>query len=45
MTQQGKRMRVDSRIGFAYHALKLALLANGDRYEVDSNMFVSNKWH
>jgi hypothetical protein len=39
MAQQGKQMRVGARKGFAYHSVKLVLLANGNRYEVDSNMF------
>jgi hypothetical protein len=39
MAQQGKQMRVGAREGFAYHSVKLVLLANGDRYEVDSNTF------
>ncbi len=37
MAQQGKQMRVGAREGFAYHSVKLVLLANGNRYEVDSN--------
>ncbi len=38
MAQQGKQMRrVGAREGFAYHSVKLVLLANGDKYEVDSN--------
>jgi hypothetical protein len=40
MAQQGKQMRVDARKGFAYHSVKLVLLANGNRYEVDSNTFL-----
>ncbi len=39
MAQQGKQMRVGACEGFAYHPLKLVLLANGNRYEVDSNTF------
>ncbi len=39
MTQQGKQMRVGACEGFAYHSVKLASLANSDRYEVDSNTF------
>jgi hypothetical protein len=35
----GKQMRVGAREGFAYHSVKLVLLANGNRCEVDSNMF------
>jgi hypothetical protein len=37
MAQQGKQMRVGAREGFAYHSVKLVLVANGNRYEVDSN--------
>ncbi len=37
MGQQGKHMRVGARESLAYHSVKLVLLANGDRYEVDSN--------
>jgi hypothetical protein len=36
MTQKGKQMRVGARKSFAYHSMKLVLLANGKRYEVDS---------
>ncbi len=32
-------MRVGAREGFAYHSVKLVLLANDSRYEVDSNTF------
>jgi hypothetical protein len=39
MAQQGKQMRVGALEGFAYLSVKLVLLANGDRYEVDSNTF------
>jgi hypothetical protein len=40
MAQQGKQMRVGACEGFAYHSVKLVLLANGgNRYEVDSNTF------
>ncbi len=39
MARQGKRMRVGAREGFAYHSVKLVLLANGDRYKVDFNTF------
>jgi hypothetical protein len=35
MAQQGKQMKVGAREGFAYHSVKLVLLANGNRYEVD----------
>ncbi len=39
MAQQGRQMRVGSGEGFAYHLVKLVLLADGNRYEVDSNTF------
>jgi hypothetical protein len=39
MAQQGKQMRVGARKGFVYHSVKLVLLANGNKYEVDSNTF------
>jgi hypothetical protein len=39
MAQQGKQMRVGACEGFGYHSVKLVLLANGNRYEVDSNTF------
>jgi hypothetical protein len=39
MAQQGKQMRVGACEGFAYHSVKLVLLANGNGYEVDSNTF------
>jgi hypothetical protein len=42
MAEQGKQMRVGAdgaREGFAYDSVKLVLLANGNRYEVDSNTF------
>jgi hypothetical protein len=39
MAQQGKQMRVSAREGFAYHSVKLVLLANCNRCEVDSNTF------
>ncbi len=42
MAQQGKQMRVGACEGFAYHSVKLFLLANGNSYEVDSNKF--SKW-
>jgi hypothetical protein len=32
MAQQGKQMRVGACEGFAYHSLKVVLLANGNRY-------------
>jgi hypothetical protein len=44
MAQQGKQMRVGARKGFAYNSVKLVLLANGNRYEVDSKtIFLSGK--
>jgi hypothetical protein len=39
MVQQGKQITVGAREGFAYRSVKLVLLANGNRYEVDSNTF------
>jgi hypothetical protein len=39
MGQQGKQMRVGAREGFARHSVKLVLLANVNRYEVDSSTF------
>ncbi len=39
MAQQGKQMRVGARKGFAYHSVKLVLVANCNRYEVDFNTF------
>jgi hypothetical protein len=35
--EQGKQGRVGARKGFAYNLVKLVLLANGNRYEVDSS--------
>jgi hypothetical protein len=44
MAQQGKQMRVGACEGFAYHSVKLVSLANGNRYEVDSNkLFLTGK--
>jgi hypothetical protein len=44
MAQQGKQMRVGAREGFVYNSVKLVLLANGNRYEVESNtVFPSGK--
>jgi hypothetical protein len=44
MAQQGKQVRVGAFQGFVYHSVKLVLLANGNRYEVDFNtVFVSGK--
>ncbi len=40
MAQQGNQMRVGARERFAYHSVKLVLLGNGNRYEVDSNTFI-----
>jgi hypothetical protein len=39
MAKQGKQMKVVSWEGFAYHSLKPVLLANGNKYQVDSNTF------
>jgi hypothetical protein len=39
MAQQGKQMRVGARKPFVYNSVKLVLLANGNRYEVDSKTF------
>jgi hypothetical protein len=39
MAQQAKQMRVGACEGIAYHSVKRFLLANGDRYEVDSNTY------
>ncbi len=36
MAQQDKQMRAGVREGFAYHSVILVLLANSNRYEVDS---------
>ncbi len=41
MAQQRKQVRVRARKGFAYHSVKLVLLANGNRYDVDSNTVFS----
>jgi hypothetical protein len=35
-------MGVGAREGFAYHSVKLVLLANGNRCEVDSTTFLSS---
>jgi hypothetical protein len=40
MAQQGKQMRVGACKGFPYHSVTLVLLANGNRYDVDSNTFL-----
>ncbi len=40
MAQQIKQMRVGACDGFAYHSIKLVLLANGNRCEVDHNTLV-----
>jgi hypothetical protein len=37
MAQQGKQLRVGAHKGFAYHSVRLVLLANGNGYEVDSD--------
>jgi hypothetical protein len=39
MAQQGKQMILGAREGSAYHSVKLVLLANGNMYKVESNMF------
>jgi hypothetical protein len=39
MAQEGKQMKVGAREGFAYHSVKLGLLANVERYEVYFNTF------
>jgi hypothetical protein len=39
MAPQGKERRVGAQEGFAFLSVKLVLLANGNRYEVDSNTF------
>jgi hypothetical protein len=40
MAQQGKQMRVGASKGFEYHSVKLVLLANDNKYDVDSNAFL-----
>jgi hypothetical protein len=35
MALQGKQTRAGAREGFAYHAVKLVLMANGNRNVVD----------
>jgi hypothetical protein len=45
MSQQGKQMGVGAREGFAYHSVNLVLLANGNRYEVDSITFYQPSIH
>ncbi len=37
--QQGKQRSVGAREGFPYDLVKLLVLANGNRYEVDSNTY------
>ncbi len=39
MAQQDQQTRVCVGEGYAYHSLKQVLLANGNKYEVDSNYF------
>jgi hypothetical protein len=41
MAQQGKQIRVGAREGFPYNSVKLVLLADGNKHEVDSNTFLS----
>ncbi len=44
MAQQGKQMRVGACEGFAHHSVKVVLLANGNRYKVDSiKCFLNDK--
>jgi hypothetical protein len=44
MAQHGKQMRVGAREGFPYNSVKLVLVANSKRYEIDSNtLFLSGK--
>jgi hypothetical protein len=42
MAQQCKQMRVGARKGFPYNSVELVLLANGNRYQVDSNEFFAS---
>jgi hypothetical protein len=39
MAQQGKQIEGGDRLACAYSSVKVVLLANGNRYEVDSNTF------
>jgi hypothetical protein len=39
IAQQDKQMRVGAQKGFQYFSVKLVLLANGNRHEVDSKTF------
>jgi hypothetical protein len=41
MAQQGKQVRLGASKGFAYNSVKLVLLANYNRYEVDTNKFLN----
>jgi hypothetical protein len=44
LAQQGKHIRVGACEGFSYDSVKLVLLANNKRCEVDSNnIFLSGK--
>jgi hypothetical protein len=43
MAQQGKLMRGGAGEGFAYYSVKLGLMANRNRYEVDFNMVLSKR--
>jgi hypothetical protein len=44
MALHGDQVRVGVLKGFAYHSVKLVLLANGNRYEFDSNtIFLSDQ--
>jgi hypothetical protein len=38
MARQSEQLRVGACKGFAYHSIKLVLLANGNRFEVDFKM-------
>jgi hypothetical protein len=40
MAQQGEQMRAGARKGFAYDSVRLVLLADSNRYGVDSNTFL-----
>jgi hypothetical protein len=40
MEQEGKQMKVGAREGFPHHSVKPVLLANGNKYEVDSKYFL-----
>ncbi len=42
MARHGNQMRVGAREAFAYDSVKPVSLANGNRFEVDSNAYFSN---